>query len=152
MSRLAALSLSLAALTAAPAVARPPPLAQLEATRASTVAEQLVLCDIADQMASSPPIRNADFVYVRNENTLRFELALPPDYLPPSGWYDSDIERAYYRYRRAGLVQREQVRAARERYQPELRSRAQRLSLAERRFFLAQADFCRDLVRASRSL
>lgn len=151
MPKLAGLALSLAAVSAAPAVAQSNDFVAYDATRASTVAERLVLCDLADQLSNGAPNRDAQRAFVRVEQTDQFELALPPDFTRPSGWYDYDIERAYHRLRRADLVQSAEVEAARERYRAPLRGRLNPLSVSEKRFFRSQANFCRDLVRSSRS-
>lgn len=150
MPRTAAIALALAAATAAPAVAQVNDFAAYDASRASTVAERLVLCDLADQLSNGAPNRDALRSYVREEGTGRLELALPPDFTRPSGWYDYDIERAYDRYRRANLVRREEVHDARERFRTPLRGRHDQLSVSERRFFQSQARFCGEVVRASR--
>ncbi len=155
MSRIAAFTLALAALTAAPAAAQTAgasanDFTEYDATRAETVAERLVLCDIADQLSNGAPNRDAIRAFVRAEGSDRLELALPPDFTRPSGWYDYDLERAYDRYRRAGRVRSAEVDAARDRYRTPLRSRFHQLSIGERRFFQSQSRFCGGVVRASR--
>jgi hypothetical protein len=150
MSRIAAFTLALAAVTSAPAVAQTNDFAEYDATRASSVAERLVLCDIADQLSNGAPNRDADRAFVREDGGNRLELALPPDFTRPSGWYDYNIERAYDRYRRAGQVDSAAVFAARERFRTPLRSRFHQISIGERRFFQSQSRFCADFVRASR--
>jgi hypothetical protein len=158
MSPIAALTLALAALTSAPAVAQTRAqtpaetndFAQYDATRAQSVAERLVLCDIADQLSNGAPNRDAHRAYVREDGGGRLELALPPDFTRPSGWYDYNIERAYDRYRRAGQVRSTEVLDARERFRTPLRSRFHQISIGERRFFQSQSRFCADFVRASR--
>ena len=94
----------------------------------------------------NPPDRDAQFAYVRVDND-RFDLALPPDFTRPSGWYDYDLEQAYDRLRARGLVDREDVRAAREAYRMDLPTRAQRPTISERRFLQAQSTACTQLVR-----
>lgn len=125
--------------------------ARFDATRAGGLAERLVLCDRTRQFISGPTPRDAQYTYVQAE-TGRFELALPPDFTRASGWYDINVERAYRRYRAAGQVTGEAVRAARDLYRTPSFSRFDRPDVSERRFLRAQSDFCRDLVRSSRRL
>ena len=152
MSPITGWALALAALSAAPALAQTNDFAAYDATRAGSVAERLVLCDIADQLSNGAPSRDSFRAYVREEGSNRLELALPPDFTRPSGWYDYDVERAYDRYRRAGQVNSAEVHAARDRSRTPLRSRYHQLSIGERRFFQSQSRFCGEVVRASRRL
>ena len=149
MRKIAGLTLALAALSAAAPAAAQNEFTAYDAAQATNLGERLVLCDLADQLSSGAPSRDAHRAFVRVEGSNRFELALPPDFTRPSGWYDYDIERAYDRYRRAGLVRREEVNAARERFRTPLRSRYHQISLTEQRFFQSQTRFCEELVRAS---
>ena len=152
MSKIIGLALAASAAFAAPAFAQSSEFAAYDATRATSLAERLVLCDLADQLSNGAPNRDATRTYVREEGTGRFELALPPDFTRPSGWYDYDIERAYDRFRRADQVRSDEVEAARERFRTPLRGRLNPISVGERRFFRSQARFCGELVRASRRL
>jgi hypothetical protein len=130
---------------ASPAAARTNDFAQYDVSRAATLGEQLVMCDRA-KLLSNPPSRDALRAYVRVDNS-RFDLALPPDFTRPSGWYDYDLEQAYDRLRGRGLVNREDVRAARARYEVPLLSRAERPSVSERRFLRAQSSHCRRIIQ-----
>ncbi len=119
--------------------------ARFDVAQGRTLGEKLVICDRA-RLLSNPPSRDAQRVYVRVDNQ-RFDLALPPDFTRPSGWYDYDLERAYDRLRARGLVDREDVRGAQETYRTPLLSRAERPSVSERRFLRTQAEACTRLVR-----
>ena len=143
------LLLTVAALgaAAAPAAAQTNDFLDLDVARGRTLGEQLVICDRA-KLLSNPPNSNALRAYVRVDND-RLEPALPPDFTRASGWYDYDLERAYDRLRARGLVDREDVRAARERYRAPLLSRAERPTTGERRFLRAQTSACRRLIQGA---
>ena len=130
---------------AAPAAAQTNDFAELDVSRGASLGEQLVICDRA-KLLSNPPSRDAQRVYVQVDPQ-RFDLALPPDFTRPSGWYDYDLERAYDRLRARGLVNREDVRAARERHSALLPALAQRPSVSERRFLQAQTKLCRRIIQ-----
>ena len=130
---------------ASPAAAQTNDFAQFDVARGATLGEQLVICDRA-KLLSNPPSKDALRTYVRVDNS-RYDLALPPDFTRPSGWYDYDFERASDRLQARGLVNREDVRAAQARYQTPLLSRFERPSVSERRFLLAQTSLCRKLIQ-----
>lgn len=130
---------------AAPAAAQTNDFAQFDVAQGASLGEQLVICDRA-KLLSNPPSREALRAYVQVDPQT-FELALPPDFTRPSGWYDYDLERAYDRLRARGLVNREDVRAARERYTAPLLTRAERPTLSERRFLRAQTSLCRRIIQ-----
>ena len=134
-----------ASVLGSPAAAQTNDFARLDVAQGRSLGEKLVICDRARLMIN-PPDRGAQFAYVRVDND-RFDLALPPDFTRPSGWYDYDLEQAYDRLRARGLVDREDVRAARETYRMDLPTRAQRPTISERRFLQAQSTACTQLVR-----
>jgi hypothetical protein len=142
MLRLILIAAGLAA-AAAPSWARPPLPAE-----GPTLAQELVHCDRA-RLLSNPPTREAARVYVQVEPG-RFELALPPDFTPAGGWYDQDVERAFERLRRRGLVSREEVRAARAAYgQDHGRGLGAHPRLSERRRHEERARLCSSLVKSA---
>lgn len=133
------------AAAAAPAAAQTNDFTRFDVARGRSLGEQLVICDRA-KLLSNPPSRDAQRVYVRVDNS-RYDLALPPDFTRPSGWYDYELERAYDRLRSRGLVAREDVHAAREAYPlPEL-AFSQRPSVSERRFLRQQTEVCGRIIR-----
>lgn len=142
---LLAAAVAAVAAAAAPALAQINDFARFDVSQGRSLGEQLVICDRA-KLLSNPPSRDAQRTYVRVDND-RYDLALPPDFTRPSGWYDYDLERAFDRLRGRGLVDREDVRAARIAYTVDLPSRTARPSVAERRFLQAQVQTCRGLVR-----
>lgn len=133
------------AAASAPVSAQTNDFARFDVSAGRTLGEQLVICDRA-RLLSNPPSRDAQRAYVRVDND-RFDLALPPDFTRPSGWYDYDLEKAYDRLRGRGLVDREDVRAARLAYETPLLSRAERPTVAERRFLRAQSSQCSQLIQ-----
>jgi hypothetical protein len=133
------------AAAAAPVAAQSVDYARYDVAQGRSLGEKLVICDRA-KLLSNPPSRDAQRTYVRVDND-RFDLALPPDFTRPSGWYDIDLERAYDRLRSRGLVQRDEVRAAQAAYTVELPARTQRPSVSERRFLEAQGAACGPLIR-----
>jgi hypothetical protein len=133
------------AASASSATAQTNDFTQFDVARGETLGEQLVICDRA-KFLSNPPSRDALRTYVRVDNS-RFDLALPPDFTRPSGWYDHDLEKAYDRLRARGLVDRADVEAARERHEVPQLSRTERPTISERRFLRAQTSLCRNLIQ-----
>jgi hypothetical protein len=148
--KLSALAAGLAALfAAAPTLAQGPDLGRYDAARAPTVAEQLVICDLAEYLGSNPDL-NATRIYVRRDDGFRFEPAIPP-YVSRGGfWYDEDLERAYRRYRAAGVVTRDQIHQAQDVYSREMTDlfgRRHGGGLRLQRFLQAQSGFCDSLSK-----
>ena len=116
-----------------------------DASQARSVAESLVLCDLAAYLGSAPD-RNATRVYVRRDD-FRFEPLIPPFVSMGGNWYDEDLERAYRRYRAAGVVTSEQLYRAQDTYSRSMTRAFERPSLEEQKFLQSQAPFCRTLAR-----
>ena len=148
--KLSGLAAGLAALCAAvPAMAQTPDLSRYDASRAGSVAEQLVICDLAEYLGSNPDL-DATRIYVRRDNGFRFEPAIPP-YVSRAGfWYDEDLETAYRKYRAAGVVTPDQIRQAQEVYSEEMTDlfgRRYNSGLRMQRFLQHQSGFCDTLAR-----
>lgn len=144
MLRSVLMAASLAAVSA-PAFAQTNDFVAFDVSQAQSLAEQLVVCDRA-RLLQNPPDPDASRTYVRVDNH-RFDLALPPDFTRPSGWYDYNIERAYDRLRHRGLVTRAEVDAAQLKYEyPRLR-RTQQPTVSERRFLQRQSSACTVVLR-----
>ena len=144
---------ALAALAAAaPAVAQPvsPITPAFDASRAGSVAESLVLCDLAAYLGSNPN-QDATRIYVRRDNHW-FEPLIPPYVSWGGNWYDEDLERAYRRYRTAGVVTPQQIYAAQDAYTRPMTRAFERASLRERRFLQEQSRFCESLADNARRL
>ena len=122
-------------------------LARYDARAAQTLGERLVLCDLASYFATGPDL-DAQRVYVKRD-AFRFEPSFPTAITRGGHWHDGDLERAYQRYRAAGQVSTVEVDALRTRYGVEMERLFRRANVGERRFFQAQASFCRDLARGS---
>ena len=140
-----------ALLAAAPAaVAQPfgePDLGRFDATRAQTLGQQLVLCDLASYFGTGPNL-DAHRVYVKRD-TNWFDPMPPQAITRGVHWHDYDLERAFLRHRAAGRVSAQEVDALRGQYGAEMERVFQRTTVGERRFFQRQARFCRELVRQS---
>ncbi|HEX8570046.1 MAG TPA: hypothetical protein VF699_09010 [Caulobacteraceae bacterium] len=140
-----------ALLTVAPAAVAQPygrvDLARYDATRARSLSEQLVLCDLAAYFGTGPNL-SAHRVYLNRDKTW-FEPTFPLAITRGSTWYDEDLEDAYRRHRAAGRVSGEEIYELRRQYGSEMERAFQRTSLNERQFFQRQSRFCRDLARAS---
>jgi hypothetical protein len=140
-----------ALLAAAPAVSAQSrggaELARYDARAASSLAEQLVLCDLVTFFSNGPDL-DAQSVHVRRDANY-YEPVPPLAITRGQQWYDVDLQRAYFRYRAAGRVDSAQVLAARRNYGMEMERIFRRTRPGERRFFESQARFCKDLARAS---
>jgi hypothetical protein len=133
------------AAAAAPAGAQPNDLARFDVTQGANLAEKLVICDRAEQLVSGVPSRDATRAYVRVDG-LRYDLALPPAFTRAGGWYDEQVEYAYYRLRDRGHVDSGQLRAARAKYRAPEFSGVDRISVAERRFLRGQVVACNAML------
>lgn len=122
--------------------------AMYDVSQAETLAEKLVVCDRA-RLFENPPNPDAIRTYVKVDPS-RFELALPPDFTRPSGWYDYDIERTYDRLRHRGLVTRAEVDAAQAKYEAPLLRRTELPTVSERNFLRRQSDACTTVLREAR--
>ena len=124
-----------------------PDLARYDARTAPTLAQRLVLCDLASYFATGPDF-DAQRLYLKRDN-FRFELSTPTAITRGGGWHDEDQERAYFRYRDSGQVTSDEVHALRDQYGLEMERAFANARVGERRFFQDQGRFCRDLARAS---
>ena len=122
-------------------------LGRYDARAGRTLAQQIVLCDLASYFGTGPNL-DAHRVYLQRDN-FRFDPSFPAAIVRGAEWHDEELERAFYRYRQAGRVTSEEVHALRVQYGPEMERAFYRTSAGERRFFQNQARFCRDLVRQS---
>ena len=136
-----------ALLAAAPAAAQPADLGRYDARQARSLAEQLVLCDLAGYFKSGPDLNAQRLVLRRSSND--FEPSLPAAITRGGDWYDDDLKRAYFRYSATGRVAPAEVHAARYHYGREMEDVFRRTSYGERRFFQDQAPFCRNLARSA---
>ena len=123
-----------------------PDLARYDARNAQTLAERLVLCDLASYFGTQPDL-DAHRVYIQRDN-YRLDATFPAAILRGGQWHDEDLERAYLRYRAAGAVEGD-VSAVRQQYGTEMGRAFRQTTVGERRFFLSQSTFCRDLARGS---
>lgn len=147
--KLSGLAAGLAALcAAAPALAQAPDLSRYDAARAGTVAEQLVICDLAEYLGTNPDL-DASRIYVRRDSGFRFEPAIPRFVGRGGFWYDEDLERAYRKYRAAGVVSTDQISQAQDVYSEEMTELFDRRhgGLRLQRFLTRQSDFCTALAR-----
>ena len=140
-----------ALLAAAPAAqAQPfgrPDLGRYDAAHAPSLAQQLVLCDLASYFGTKPDL-NATRVYLQRDNH-RFEPSFPLAITRGASWHDENLERAFMRHRTAGRVTSQEVDALRLQYGMEMEQGFKRMNVREQRFFQSQAPFCRNLERAS---
>lgn len=120
--------------------------AYLDLGAARTPAEQLVVCD-RTRLFSNAPDPDATRVFV-NTDDIRFDLAMPPDYTRPSGWYDEQVERAHRSLSRRGLVSKAEVEAVRDRYRTPSLTRAERPGVGERSYLRRQSRACEPVLRA----
>jgi len=119
--------------------------AYLDLAGAQSPAEQLVVCD-QTRLFNKAPDPFATRVYQKIDET-RFELALPPDYTRPSGWYDSEVERAHEYLQRRGLISRTEVAAARSRYPARHLTRTELPVGVEKAFLRRQSRACASVLR-----
>ena len=140
-----------AVLTFAPAAVAQPyggaDLARYDAARATTLGEQLVLCDLASYFATRPDL-DAHRIYIRRDN-YRYDPAFPQAITRGGIWHDEDLERAYLRHRRAGRVSGMENQHVRGQLGPEMERSFRVMGVREQRFFQDQDRFCRNLVRQS---
>lgn len=144
----AVLFASCLAAAATPVLAQTNDFTAFDVTGAGTLAEKLVVCD-RTRLLQNPPDPDASRVYVRVDAN-RYDLALPPDFTRPSGWYDYDIERAYDALRRRGLVTRAEVTAAQMRFESPRLTRGDRPTVSERGYLRRQSALCTDVLRDAR--
>lgn len=124
-------------------------LARFDARATPDVAAKLAICDAARFLRSRPDLE-ADLVYVRRDDG-RVDLLLPPYFVGGPEWYDEDLEFAYRRLRRQGVVNYEQVQAAREAIGRDMVRTFRRANGSDQRFLQDQARYCEtveDLGRA----
>ena len=142
----AAATLAIAAV-AAPAAAQPRTAipAGFDASQAGSVAESLVLCDLAAYLGTAPN-PYATRIYVRRDSNW-FEPLIPPYVSWGGNWYDEDLERAYRRYRAAGVVTRDQLHQAQDLYTRAMTEAFERPSVREQRFLQSQSRFCESLAK-----
>ena len=147
MLNLAKLAAAAAALSSAASVATAQPVdwSAYDASRAQTVADQLVLCDLSAYLATSPD-QDANRIYVQRDDR-RFDPLIPPYVSAGGQWYDEDLERAYRRYRSKGLISFDQLVQSQDRYVRDMTRVFEDASVREQRFLEGQRTFCRDLAR-----
>ena len=148
MSSLFKFATALVLLAAAPAAAQPAAASPgaFDPAQGESVAERLVLCDLASYLKTSPD-PNAQIIYVRDNTTNRFELKIPPFVSTGGDFYDEDLERAYRRYRAAGVVSYAQVTEAQDAFTLPMTRAYERASFGEQRFLRSRDRFCRALAK-----
>lgn len=115
-------------------------LAQYDARTAPDVASKLAICDAARFLRTSPDL-DADRILVRR-NDNRLDLLLPPTFVGGPEWYDEDLEGAYRRLRRQGVVSYDQVQTARSTIGRAMVRAFERTTGSERRYLDEQSRYC----------
>ena len=77
----------------------------------------------------------------------RYDPLIPPYAGGAVTWYEDDLQRAYHRYRRAGLVTREDLAAAQDRYVRPMTRAYERPSIRQRNLLQSRGEFCEALAR-----
>ena len=124
-------------------------IARFDARATPDVAAKLAICDATRFLRTRPDLA-ADRMYVRRDDG-RLELLLGPNFVGGPEWYDEDLEDAYRRLKRQGVVSYEQVRAARSAISSDMVRAFRRASGAEQRFIEDQARYCETIEDAGRA-
>ncbi|MEI9965873.1 MAG: hypothetical protein WDM92_15750 [Caulobacteraceae bacterium] len=109
---IACLSLGLAGAANAAA----PDLSGFDARAADGWAQKLVLCDTIASCAASRPER--DLIFVRRDDSRRFDMLLPPDFVGGGQWYKDGYQHLYLRLRHDKKISSGELTAARTRSAP----------------------------------
>jgi hypothetical protein len=123
--------------------------ARFDARATPDVAAKLAICD-ATRFLQSRPDFEADLVYVRRDDG-RVDLLLPPHFVGGPQWYDEDLESAYRRLKRQGVVNHDQVRLARAAIGRDMVRAFRRPSGGEQRFLREQSRYCKTVEDAGRA-
>jgi hypothetical protein len=123
--------------------------ARFDARATPDVAAKLAICDAARFLRNRPDL-DADLVYVRRDDG-QVDLLLPPYFVGGPHWYDEDLERAYRRLKRQGVVNYDQVRAARSVIGHDMVRAFRRPNGAEQRFIEDQSRYCNTVEDAGRA-
>ena len=151
ISALAALcgALAVGGSAVAQSYGQPTDLARFDARANPDVAAKLAICDATRFLRSRPDL-DADLVYVRRDDG-QIDLLLPPHFVGGPEWYDEDLEHAYRRLKRQGVVSYDQVRAARSAISADMVRAFRRTNGAGQRFLQDQSRYCETVEDAGRA-
>ena len=134
-----------AALSSAGAASGQPATDPFDPAQARGLADQLVLCDLSAFLSTEPDL-DAHVIYVRRDDN-RLDPLIPPYAGGGVTWYEDDYQRAWMRYRAAGLVSRTELAAAQRRYVRPMTRAFERSTIRQRDWLQSRGDFCEALAK-----